>query len=138
MATYSQPTRITYSFGTIAFTTALTQAVNPPVNHNMGRVGEIHVRVTVTFTAVTTPALVNIGTAGTAAKYAQLSMGTAAAGTAANIGSAAGTPPNVGLVVFSDINLVRDAVTALQFQVVAPTGGSPAGTGALDIMMDWW
>lgn len=135
---YSNPVRVTYSFGTIAFTTALTQLVSPPPRTNQARVVDIHVRVTVTFTNTTTAALVNIGTAATAAKYAQLNMSTTAAGAAWNFTTAGGTPYNEAAVIFSDINLLRDAVSQIQLQVVAPTGGTPAGTGALDIHMAWF
>lgn len=136
--TYSQPLRITYGFGLLAFTAALTTAVNPPPGGAAARVVDIHVRVTVTFTQVTTPAYVNIGTAATAAKYAQLNMGAAAAGSPYNFVSAGGTPYNEKSVIFNDINFARDGITQVQIQVVPPTGGTPAGTGFLDVILAWF
>jgi len=127
MASYSNPTRITYSFGAIVFTTTFVNAINAPGKATAGRVSDIHVRSTVLFTNVTTGALVNIGTVATPAKYAQLNCAATAAYAAVN-----------GPAIFSDINFDRDGVTAIQVQVVAPTGGTPAGTGYLDVAMDWW
>lgn len=138
MASFSNPDQMTYSFGLLSFTSALTHAVKPPPRHNQGRVLDIHVRVTITFTQVTTPAFVNVGTAASASKYAQLNMGAAAAGSSYNFIDGAGTPANMALVVFSDINLGRDAVSAIQFQVVPMTGGTPAGSGYLEIGIDWF
>lgn len=135
---YSNPIRTTYGFGLLVFTNALSVSVKPPPRCNQGRVVDIHVRVTVTFTNVTTGALVNVGTAATAAKYAQLNMAAAAAGVSWNLRDGGGSPYVESLVIFSDINFARDAVTAVQFQVVAPTGGAPAGTGFLDILMAWF
>lgn len=139
MSTYSEPQFATYSFGLLAFTTAFTHQVKPNFRKTGGKVADIHVRVTVTFTQTTTPALVNVGTVASATKYASLNMGAAAAGVSYNIvDGAGGSSANVGLVIFSDINFSRDATTVVQFQVVAPTGGSPAGSGFLDIIMEWF
>lgn len=136
---YSNPLRVVYGFGLLVFTVALTTSVKPPPRCVGGRVVDIHVRVTVLFTNVTTGALVNVGTAGTAAKYAQLNMGAAAAGVSWNFRDTGGTPyVEANAAISSDINLARDAVTAIQIQVVPPTGGSPAGTGFLDVILAWF
>jgi hypothetical protein len=138
MASYSNPMRVTYSYGLYAFTSASTNTVKPSPRHPAGKVADIHVRVTVTFTQTTTPAFVNIGTAGNASKYAQLNMGAAAAGHSYNFTDAMGTPAVPSLVVFSDINFARDGITEVQIQIVAMTGGTPAGSGYLDVCMDWF
>ena len=205
---YSQPLRNTYSFGAIAFTTALTHYIVPPPLAASGRVVDIHVRATVVFTNVTTPAYVQIGTPASAALYAQLAMGATAAGATWSLGiagfaawagtaSATGTamtitatangatgsivqgmtvngpgvPANTTIVsgsgnswvlsnatgfsstvqcwvgktytetnaaISSDINFVRDGISSVQIKVVAPTGGSPTGTGYLDISFAWF
>lgn len=136
---YSQPLRATYSFGLLVFTAALTTPINPPPGCSAGRVVDIHVRPTVTFTQVTTPAYVQIGTAGNATKYAQLNMGAAAAGSAYNLVSTGGTPYiEANASIYSDINLVRDGVTSIQVKIVPPTGGTPAGTGYLDVVLAWF
>jgi hypothetical protein len=137
---YSNPVRLTYSFGLLAFTAALSNQVKAPPRCNQGRVVDIHVRVTIIFTNVTTPAFVNVGTVATPAKYAQLSMAAAAAGVSWNLidGGGGATLYNEATVIFSDINFARDGVTFIQFQVVPMTGGAPTGTGFLDIEMAWF
>lgn len=135
---YSNPIRMTYSYGSLAFTAATTHLIKPPPRVNQGRVVDIHVRVTVVFTQTTTPAYVNIGTVATAAKYAQLNMGAAAANTSYNFRDTGGTPYNEANVIFSDINFSRDSTTVVQVQVVAMTGGSPTGTGFLDVCLAWF
>lgn len=138
MATYSNPDRITYSYGVLVFTAALAHAINPPPTCRNGRVTDIHVRATVLFTAVTTAAIVNVGTIATPAKYAILNCGALAANAAQNFTSAGGSPLNLTGIVISDINFDRDGVTAIQVQVVPPTGGAPAGTGYLDVTIGWF
>lgn len=137
--TYSQPVRVTYSYGLLNFATALTTTILPPPTCNAGRVVDIHVRVTTTFTQVTTPAYVQIGVNGTPAKYAQLNMGAAAAGSPYNLTSTGGTPYiEANAAIYSDINLVRDAVSQIQVTIVPPTGGTPAGAGYLDVALAWF
>lgn len=125
--TYSKPLFVTYGHGLLVMTNALTTNLIPPPGSKNGRVEDIHLRSTVTFTNTTTAALVNVGTAASATKYAQLNCGVTAAGASLN-----------GPVISSDINFDRDGVTSVQLQVVAPTGGSPAGTGFLDVIMAWY
>jgi hypothetical protein len=137
--TYSNPLRVTYSFGSIAFTAAIAHQLLPPPGRNWARVVDIHVRATVTFTNVTTGALVNLGTVASAARYATLNCAATAAATSINLGSAGGTPYNEASVIFQKvIDLANDGTAFVQAQVVAPTGGSPAGTGYLDITLAWW
>jgi hypothetical protein len=88
------------------------------------------VSVTVVFTAVTTQGFINVGTAGDTTKYASLGMGTAAANTAYN-------SRDFPAAIKSDIDMTRDNVTAIQYAIVAPTGGSPTGTGDFDIEIAW-
>ena len=137
---YSNPLRIAYSYGLLAFTAALTTAIKPPPRCNQGRVVDIHTRVTITFNQVTTPGYVNVGTAGSASKYAQINMGAAAAGASYNFRDTGGSSPynEAAAVISSDINFARDAITAIQVQVVPMTGGTPAGTGFLDVILAWF
>ena len=137
--TYSHPVRATYSYGLLNFAAGnLTNFMVPPPRARNGRVVDIHVRATITFTNVTTAAIVNIGTVATPAKYATLNLGALVAGSAANFVTTGGTPFNEALVNFLDINFDRDLVTQVQLQVLAPTGGGPAGTGYLDVFMAWF
>jgi len=136
---YSSPLYLTYSSGSLNFASGtVAQQVKPPLGIVGGRVVDIHVRTSVVFTATTTSAKVNVGTVATAAKYAQLDMGTAAANVSRNFRDTAGTPINEGVNVFSDIDLARDGVSLIQLQYVAPTGGSPTGTGIADVCIAWY
>ena len=77
-----------------------------------------------------------LGISGTLAKYAELNMATTAAGAVLNLpatGKYNVTNPNS----FTNIDLVRDAASSVTLTVVAPTGGSPAGTGYLNVTLDW-
>jgi hypothetical protein len=132
MPSLSGPTPINYGFGSLAFTTAVTYQLKPPRRHNIGNVIDINVMVTVIFTAVTTPAYVRIGTPADNLKYAELNMGTAAAASTFN------TRDNAVTWFKSDINLSRDGVSYAELRIVAPTGGSPTGTGILNVLVNWW
>lgn len=137
---YSNPVRLSYSFGLYAFTAAITSLVKPPPRVNQGRVVDIHTRVTITFNQVTTPAFVNIGISGTDTKYASLNMGAAAAGAAYNFRDTGGATNynEAAAVISSDINFARDGVTTTQIKVVPMTGGTPQGTGYLDVSFAWF
>lgn len=139
---YSNPMRMTYSWGSLNFVSgAGSWQIQPPPLSKAARVADISVRVTTLFTNVTTGALVNIGTAATAAKYVSFNCGAAAANTTINLNTQGGSPFNpvaAGFIGDGSIDLTRDAVTFIQVQVVAPTGGSPAGVGFLDIAMAWF
>lgn len=127
---------VNYGFGLYAFTAGITTSLVPPVRTNRAVVIDIHVNATIVFTQVTTPAFVRLGTAASAARYAELNMGATAAGASLNLpatGKYNPSNPNA----FFNIDLVRDAVSAVQMQVVAMTGGSPTGTGYLNVALGW-
>jgi hypothetical protein len=135
MYTYNQPLTISYGFGSFNFVSAAgTYKLKPPSTRlNGGRVEDIHVRVTTLFTQVTTPAYVRVGISADHDKYAELNMGAAAANAAYNAQDIAGS-----ITGRSNINLTADGVTDIDVRVVAPTGGSPAGVGYLDVVISWW
>lgn len=128
---YADPLYVSHNYPAHNFTSPITRAIKPPRRCNRGRVEEIHVAVTTLFTQVTTPGYVNVGTAADDDKYASLNMGAAAANTAYNV-------TDVASAIFSDIDLVRDAVSAIQLKTVAPTGGSPAGVGDITLVLAWF
>lgn len=127
---YSNPKHVTYALGSQAFTSPIALLVKPPPRRNRGVVLDISTAVTVIFTAVTTPGYVRVGTTGTNAKYAELNMGTAAAGSSYNSRDIAG-------VIRSDIDMSRDAVNEIRIATVAPTGGTPTGTAYVWVSIDW-
>jgi hypothetical protein len=144
MSGYDNPLTLSYSVGLtnevdIADGSVLALAIQRPLGMTMCRVREIHVQVTETFTADTLAAHILIGTAADPDKFADLSMGVAAAtdgyGTndyPAAIKSAGG---------FIDLNRDGDSSASLdQLEVttVANTGGTPAGKGIITVVLSWW
>lgn len=99
-----------------------------------GRVLDIHLSATETFTAVTTPGTVALGTASDADAYVdETSLGTLAAGEC------------VALSVASGANFLRDADgtikvlpadTDVVLTYVAPTGGTPAGIATITVFVE--
>jgi hypothetical protein len=132
MKTYANPLVVTYGFGNLNFVTgAATYKLKPPPGCDAGRVEDIHVRVTTLFTQVSTPAYVRVGISSDHDKYAELNMGAAAANAAYSTRDVAGS-------IHDNIHLTGDGVTDVDVRVVAPTGGSPAGVGYLDVIIGWW
>ena len=77
---YENPVRISYYFGAHDFGAgAGAFAIKPPKGKKRGRVVDIHLAPTETFTQTTTPGYVRVGTAADADKYAELNCGAAAA-----------------------------------------------------------
>lgn len=127
---YSNPVERHYGISGHNFTTAATRVIKPPPRCNRGRITDIHVSVTTTFTAVTTQGFVNVGTAADPVKYASMGMGTAASGSAYNT-------RDFPSAIKTDIDLSRDGVSVIQYAIVAPTGGSPAGAGDVSVSIAW-
>jgi cytochrome c biogenesis protein CcdA len=136
---YDNPTRITYTYPALAFGgTSSSSTIKPPRNKFQGTIEEIHVGVTVLFTAVTTPAYVRLGYSGNNAYYAELAMGTAAASAGfGTVDITGATSP-----IFKRIDLKNDptpgVLTAVLVNFVAATGGTPAGTGTVGICIGWY
>lgn len=125
---YDNPLSVTYSFGPIDFGAGGdAAAIRAPAGFENGRIKHIGVAVTETFTADTTPGYVRIGTAADPDAYAELNMATAAD---------------------TDYHCERDDTdaiinasvdsTQLEVAFVAPTGGTPAGIGHVNIVIDWF
>lgn len=129
---YSDPIYGHYGLKGLNFVSgAGTRYIKPPKGCDAGRIVDIHVSVTTTFTAPTTQGFVNIGTAADPDKYASLGMGTAAANTAYNV-------RDYPSAIFpGGISLSRDGVSVIQYTVVAPTGSGAAGVGDIDITIAW-
>ena len=127
---YNNPQIISYNFGSVNFATGSTAKLKPPPGKSRGSIIDVHVSVTVLFTQVTTPGYSRIGKTGTAAYYAEVNMGAAAAGAAYNFRD--------NKTVSRQIDLVADAVSDVLVTFVAPTGGSPAGTGIVTVAIGWF
>ena len=128
---YDNPLVVSYNMGTIS-TSNLTRAIKPPLGYKTGRVVDIHADVTTTFNQVTTPGLVEVGTAADPDKYASLNMGAAAAGSGYNFQDFDGISGK------DDINFHVDGVTSLQYKYTAMTGGTPAGVANVTVVVAWF
>lgn len=128
---YDNPLVVSYNMGTIG-TANLTREINAPLGYKTGRVVDIHADVTTTFNQVTTPGLIEIGTAADPDKYAELNMGAAAAGSAYNF------QDFDGITGYADINFHVDGVTSLQYKYTAMTGGTPAGAANITVVVAWY
>jgi hypothetical protein len=140
MSGYDNPRyRIPYVYPALAFGGASSSStIKPPRGMNQGTIEDIHVAVTVLFTAVTTPAFVRVGYSADHDYFAELGMSTAAASAGFGSRDIAATTN----VIFRKIDMVNDSVSGALASVlvnfVAATGGSPAGTGTVVIPISWY
>jgi hypothetical protein len=143
MSGYDNPYPVTYVYPALAFGGASSASTIKPPKRSAGSgtmkngiIHDIHVAVTVLFTAVTTPAFVRLGYSADHDYYAELNMGAAAASAGINAGEQSTYP------IFRAIDLANDptpgALTAVLLNFVAATGGSPAGTGTTMINIGWY
>ena len=136
---YDNPTRITYTYPSLAFGgTSSSTTIKPPRGLYQARIEDIHVAVTVLFTAVTTPAYVRLGYSADHDYYAELNMGTAAASAGyGTVDITGATSP-----IYRRIDLRNDptpgTLTGVLVNFVAATGGTPAGTGTVAICLSWY
>jgi len=125
---YSNPLVITYNLGLHDFGTAGDAlAIKAPSGYASGRIMDIGVAVTETFTATTTPAYVRLGTTTDADAYAELNMGTAADTDYYN------TQDDTDAIIDADVTS-----TQIEVALVAPTGGTPAGIGHVHVTIAWF
>lgn len=125
---YDNPLTITYSLGLHDFGSGGDAlGIKPPAGFTRGKIRDIGVMVTETFNAVTTPGYVRVGTATDPDAYAELNMGAAA-------------DTNYWNVLDDPDAIIADIPSATQLEValVAPTGGTPAGIGYVNIVIDWF
>lgn len=125
---YDNGLTITYSLGEHDFGAGGDAlAVKAPYGYSKGRINDVGVMVTETFTADTTPGYVRIGTASDADAYVELNMGTAADTNYFN------TADDTDAIISADVT-----GTQLEVALVAPTGGTPAGKGYVNITVTWY
>ncbi len=117
---------ISYPFPGVNFGGGTTTGKLPiPRGANMARVMDIFVTATVVFTQVTTPALVQVGDGTTAAAFAQLNIGGLAVGN-----TVSGRDNDTFVAVYNAYGYNSGAgLHDLIATFVAPTGGTPTGTG---------
>ncbi len=129
---YENPKTVTYNLGFHDFGAgAGAMAIKPPPGCKRGNIVDIHLDVRETFTQVTTPGFVNIGTAGDADKFASLNCGAAAITDAYNLSNTPAEKPRV-------MDLDVEGISQVEVALVAPTGGTPAGQAYVSIVVDWF
>jgi len=133
---YDAPLRITYSRNAINFATSTSRILRGPKGKR-GRVVDAQVSGTTLFTNVTTSGRLQVGVAGSAATLKanlDLDLGALAAGAAINASNQAAAM--IGQPGATIPYLAADTDFTISF--VAPTGGTPAGIGDVDITIDWF
>lgn len=127
---YDQPRVLTYNYtGLNIGAGTITRKIRVPRGAQSARVFEAHVYATTTFNAVTTEAKAQVGVTGDLGKFAELGIGTLAAGSARGFADAKG---------FKAVwNKGTDDVAELTVTFVAPTGGTPAGVADVAIAIGW-
>jgi hypothetical protein len=126
---YDNALTVTYVLPAVDFGAGdSAHAIKPPYGYTRGRIMDVGVAVTETFTNTTTAGYVRIGTATDADAYAELNMGVAAATNFYN------TADDTDAIIEADI----PAATQLEVACIAPTGGTPAGIGSVHIVVNWF
>lgn len=124
---YENPVYETYNFGIHDFGNG-GDALRIDNPGKKGRVWNVHVAATETFTADTTPAYVRVGSSGDADEFAELNLGTTATDTGLSARNQASA--------LKAVNIEEDEDVYVAF--VAPTGGTPAGQGYVSITIGWF
>ena len=126
---YSLPNRRTYTFPAVNFGATSAQSIKGPAGKK-GVLVDIHVSCTTLFTAVTTQAYVDVGTAADIDYNAHFGLSTLAATDSISLLGSTGS-----LAALIEPNIAAD--TQVEVTFTAPTGGSPAGVGTVQIVIDW-
>jgi hypothetical protein len=133
MRSYDQPDLLSYSLGSVDFTAdgPFTIPV-PPDCSGMRIVGYAIDTATVAFTADTTPAALSFGDGTTADKFGSLEADVIASGDSLHVVNDA-DGASADYASASGGRLDQVTVTC-----VAPTGGTPGGTGNVTVFMAWY
>lgn len=136
---YDFPQRVSYNWNAVNFGAGNTTRVIRTPKGKRGVLRYVNVSVTTAFVGTATPGAVQLGDGVTAAKYANVPVGAAGAGT--GVGHAvAGSDYVSGLVGQQPgaSALYLEADTEYTFTFVAPTGGAPAGVGDVTAEIDYF
>lgn len=125
---------VTYDLGTVNFATGSVQKLKIPRGVGQARVLDILMNCTVTFTQVTTPALVEVGDGTTANQFASLTVGALTAG---NTLGASDVTNGILQNVYDSGNYPSAPLHDFTVTLVAPTGGTPAGTAAVSVVIGY-
>lgn len=127
MSQYDAYHLVNYHFAAKSFATGSTAKLPIPRGAKFARVLDILLVASVTFTQVTSPALVQVGDGTTADAFASITVGGLAAGNSLSGNDVA--------QVWKANYLANPALHDLVATFVAPTGGTPAGTADVYILV---
>lgn len=126
MPSYSNPSTFCITYGPHDFGTAGDSTSFKLPNGMSGRLRDIIVQATEVFTAVSTEAEVNLGSADGGKQYANCGLGTLADKASYRLSD------NSADLVLATL----PADTAIYVGFVAPTGGTPSGMGYVTLVID--
>lgn len=133
MRSYDQPDLLSYGLGSLNFTSASDITIPcPPDCSGLLIRGYAIDTASVAFTADTTPAALQFGDGTTTDKFGQLDAAVIAAGDSLHV---VGTGDGIALNYASATGARLDQITVT---VVAPTGGTPGGTGNVTLFLAWY
>lgn len=136
---YENGLRVTYSWTGLSFATNGSRKIRGPKGLK-GRLVDAMAHVTTTMVGTTTPAQLLLGPAADTDALLALTFGAAGAGTAAgtviNAANQAGAIKGQSATVFPHTLAAAD--TDLEVNMVAGTGGSPAGVADVFITIEWY
>lgn len=130
---YDTPHRLTYSFSAVDLHTAdLTRVLKNPRKGSKGKVRSILAMVTTTCAGATTTPKIQIGDGTTANKYADVALGTTAAGS-----SVIGRDSAGGITALGYPHVLTAADGDLTVTFKAATGAGAAGVADVQIEVEW-
>lgn len=130
---YDTPHRLTYSFSAVDLHTAdLTRVLKNPRKGSKGKVRSILAMVTTTCAGATTTPKIQIGDGTTANKYADVALGTTAAGS-----SVIGRDSAGGITALGSPHVLAAADGDLTVTFKAATGAGAAGVADVQIEVEW-
>lgn len=122
---YDNPKVISYGFGEYDFGNATEALAIKGPSGMQGRILDICLSASETFTATTTPAYIRLGTASDPDAYAEMNCSTTADTNALNTWT-------------RGVTTTLPADTQIEVAFIAPTGGTPAGKGYVNIAIMWY
>ncbi len=140
---YDNPMRVSYNFGIHDFgagSDALAIAV--PTGYGRAAIELIAVSATEAFNSVTTEAFVRLGTAADNDRYAELAIGDLANTNAVAVSNkeALGDTQlkDIGQGGKGIVDIITEAISQIELNLVAPVGGTPAGQGYVTVVIGWY
>lgn len=130
---YDTPHRVSYSFAALDLHTAdLTRVIKNPKKGSKGKVRSVLAMVTTTCAGATTTPKIQIGDGVTANKYADVALGTTAAGS-----SVIGRDSASGITALSNPMVLTASDGDLTVTFKAATGAGAAGVADVTIEVEW-